>query len=209
MSGCVEVIDLNSRNGIFVNSKKVKKSFLNDGDKLSVGSVDMVFSNESLESNKTISMKMQTTSSHPIAQSSASGRMEIIQLRINDNYLKSGHTTLSAPYLEQMFTASLDFNRHKGSRRISEVAINLIQKLLSPDILFVNLIDEELMIEKPSGAQAGIPSQMFENAIKTGTAVLRRKNAATDSTSVICSPIIDATKQSIGAIFIESQDKKL
>ena len=58
MSGCVEVIDLNSRNGIFVNGTKTRKSFLNDGDKVSIGTVDLVFSNETVDTNQTINMKI-------------------------------------------------------------------------------------------------------------------------------------------------------
>ena len=155
MSGCVEVIDLNSRNGIFVNGKKIRKSFLNDGDKLSVGSVDLVFSNENIDSNQTINMKVQTGSNMPIMQTSASGRMELIQLRPNDSFLQSGQTSLSTPYLELLFQSSLELQNYKGMRRFSEVVFKHIQKIFTPSLIVIKLIDE-IAIEKPMGCQRNI-----------------------------------------------------
>ena len=56
MGGCVEIIDLNSRNGISVNGEKTRKCFLNNGDKIAIGCVELAFSNEVLEKNQTINI---------------------------------------------------------------------------------------------------------------------------------------------------------
>jgi transcriptional regulator with PAS, ATPase and Fis domain len=206
MSGCVEVIDLNSRNGILVNGKKIRKSFLNDGDKLSVGSVDLVFSNQNIDSNQTINMKVQTSSTIPTLQTSASGRMELILLRPNDSYLQSGQASLSTPYLELLFKSSLELQNYKGMRRFSEVVFKQIEKIFTPTLIVIKLIDE-VAIEKPMGCQKHIASELFDQSLTQGMAYLRRKNTQNEMPSVICSPIMDNKKNFIGAVYLESQER--
>ncbi|MCM8543093.1 MAG: FHA domain-containing protein, partial [Lentisphaeraceae bacterium] len=140
MSGCVEVIDLNSRNGIFVNSQKTRKSFLNDGDKISIGSVDLVLSNETVDTNQTINMKAtdnksSSTTHFPVAQSSASGRMELIQVRPEDSFLKSGAIELNPRYLEILFKSSLELNKYNGTDKLTNVAYAQIQRTLMPSLV--------------------------------------------------------------------------
>ena len=213
MSGCVEVIDLNSRNGIFVNGTKTRKSFLNDGDKISIGSVDLVFSNETVDTNQTINMKIpnakpSSTTHFPVAQSSASGRMELIQVRPDEYFLKSGATELNPRFLEILFDSSLQLSKYKGTEKVTNVAYAQIQRTLMPSLVVIKLTSEEMLIEKPMGSMEKVSQELFEHAQTKGIAFLRRK-AATDSqnSSVICSPILDSEKNVHGAIYLESHEK--
>jgi len=168
MSGCVEVIDLNSRNGIFVNGTKTRKSFLNDGDKVSIGSVDLVFSNETVDTNQTINMKMPkanpaSTTNFPVAQSSASGRMELIQVRPEESFLKSGATELNPRFLEILFDSSLQLSKYKGTEKVTNVAYAQIQRTLMPSLVVIKLTSEEMLIEKPMGSMEKVSQELFEH----------------------------------------------
>lgn len=213
MSGCVEVIDLNSRNGIFVNGTKARKSFLNDGDKVVIGSVELVYSNETVDTNQTINMKspatkMASSTHHPIAQSSASGRMELIQIRPDDPFLKSGATELNPRYLEILFDSSLEQNKYHGTDKLTNVAYSQIQRILMPSMVVIKLLSEEMLIEKPMGSLEKISQELFEHCLNKGIAFLRRKMTQDSSTSaVICTPILDSDKQIHGAIYIESTER--
>ncbi|MCM8527647.1 MAG: sigma 54-interacting transcriptional regulator [Lentisphaeraceae bacterium] len=213
MSGCVEVIDLNSRNGIFVNSTKTRKSFLNDGDKVSIGSVDLVFSNETVDTNQTINMKMPDTKSSssthfPVAQSSASGRMELIQVRPEDSFLKSGSTELNPRYLEILFKSSLELNKYNGTDKLTNVAYAQIQRTLMPSLVVIKLLEEEMLIEKPMGSMEKISQELFDHCLKKGIAFLRRKMTPDSTNSaVICAPVMDSDKNIHGAIYIESSER--
>lgn len=213
MSGCVEVIDLNSRNGIFVNGTKTRKSFLNDGDKVSIGTVDLVFSNETIDTNQTINMKMpekkSSSATHfPIAQSSASGRMELIQVRPEESFLKSGAIELNPRFLEILFNASLELSKFNGTDKVTNVAYAQIQRTLTPTLVVIKLTSEEMLIEKPMGSMQKISQELFEHSQSKGIGFLRRK-ASPDSSnsSVICAPILDSAKNVHGAIYLESNEK--
>lgn len=212
MSGCVEIIDLNSRNGIFVNSTKTRKSFLNDGDKVSIGSVDLVFSNETVDTNQTINMKVSETKSStthfPVAQSSASGRMELIQIRPEDSFLKSGATELNPRYLEILFNSSLELSKYNGTDKITNVAYAQIQRTLMPSLVVIKLTHEEMVIEKPMGSMEKISQELFDHCLNKGIAFLRRKMSPdSQSSAVVCAPIMDSDKTIHGAIYIESNDR--
>ena len=213
MSGCVEVIDLNSRNGIFVNSQKTRKSFLNDGDKISIGSVDLVFSNETVDTNQTINMKAtdnksSSTTHFPVAQSSASGRMELIQVRPEDSFLKSGAIELNPRYLEILFKSSLELNKYNGTDKLTNVAYAQIQRTLMPSLVVIKLIAEEMLIEKPMGSMDKISQELFDHCLLKGIAFLRRKvSPDSPNSAVICAPVLDSEKNIHGAIYLESNER--
>jgi len=213
MSGCVEVIDLNSRNGIFVNGTKTRKSFLNDGDKVSIGSVDLVFSNETVDTNQTINMKIPetkaSTATHfPVAQSSASGRMELVQVRPEESFLKSGAIELNPRFLEILFNSSLELSKYNGTDKVTNVAYAQIQRTLMPSLVVIKLTSDEMLIEKPMGSMEKISQDLFEHCQTKGIAFLRRKVSPDSSSSaVICVPILDSDKNVHGAIYLESNEK--
>ena len=213
MSGCVEIIDLNSRNGIFVNGTKTRKSFLNDGDKVSIGSVDLVYSNETVDTNQTINMKipdqkMSSSTNFPVAQSSASGRMELIQIRPDDSFLKTGAIELNPRYLEILFNASLELNKYNGTDKLTNVAYAQIQRTLMPSLVVIKLLKEEMLIEKPMGSMEKISHELFDHCLKKGIAFLRRKMSPdSPNSAVLCTPILDSEKNIHGAIYLESSDK--
>jgi transcriptional regulator with GAF, ATPase, and Fis domain len=207
MSGVVEVIDLNSRNGILVNGQKVRKSFLNLGDKLSIGSVDLVYSNETLDTNQTINIahpNMRASETASILHTSASGRFEIMQVKSDESLMKSGRYSLSARHLEILFKTSLEFNLTGGSDRFLNTVYNTIQKTLTPATLVIKL-GNDYIVEKPLGAKNKIAKELFNHSLTQGVAYLRKRSTGFENQpSAITCPILDSNRLTIGAIYLEA-----
>ncbi|MCH2208887.1 MAG: sigma 54-interacting transcriptional regulator [Lentisphaerales bacterium] len=209
MSGCVEVIDLNSRNGIKVNGNKVRKSFLNDGDKLNVGSVDLVFSNETVNSNQTINIANSTTKKEetaPPIHSSASGRFELQQIKPEESLLRINSISQNQLYLELLFKASLDFNNSEIKDRFKTVVYNYIQKNLTPTVCHVKFRDE-VLCETPNDASQKASQEIFNATLTSGVAYLRKQsNSMQDGTSAISCPILDDDRNIHGIVYLESSE---
>lgn len=207
MGGCVEIIDLNSRNGISVNGEKTRKCFLNNGDKIAIGCVELAFSNEVLEKNQTINIAVNSNQREPIPTVSKPDPSELLQVRPNDDFLNIGATSLSGPHLEILYHASLELQSHKGSRRFSEVVVKVLQQTLSPSILYIKLANENESIEHPIGSRDHNSKPVFKQVLSNGNAYLRKRNITDELPSLICAPVMDNKKNFNGALYMETMDK--
>jgi transcriptional regulator with AAA-type ATPase domain/pSer/pThr/pTyr-binding forkhead associated (FHA) protein len=207
MGGCVEIIDLNSRNGISVNGEKTRKCFLNNGDKIAIGSVDLAFSNEVLEKNQTVNIAVNANQREPIPVVSEPAPSELLQVRPNDDFLNVGATSLSGPYLEILYHASLELQNYKGSSRFSEVVVKVLQQTLSPSILYIKLTHENEEIEHPVGSRNHNSKPVFDQVLSNGNAYLRKRNVIDEVPSLICAPVMNNKKSFNGALYMETMDK--
>ncbi|NQZ56588.1 MAG: sigma 54-interacting transcriptional regulator [Lentisphaeraceae bacterium] len=211
MSGCIELIDLNSRNGVYVNAKRIHRAFLNSGDKVSIGSVDLIFSRETTEEdNKTINLFDQSVSEihhTTLGPGKLAGQMELIQVRTDEPYLQSSGTTISSPYLELLFEASLQFNICEIPERFEKVVYDLINVNLNPSLCIIHYNDNNVK-EIPLGARKKINKEIFTNTLTHGTAFLhRKKSARSTENSLISCPILDSRRKVRGAIYLEINNK--
>ncbi|MCM8534983.1 MAG: sigma 54-interacting transcriptional regulator [Lentisphaeraceae bacterium] len=209
MSGCVEVIDLNSRNGISVNGEKVRKSFLNNDDKLSVGTVDMVFSHGEVDTNKTINVAASEVNSPSSAsiKTSSSGRFELTQIKASESLLKFSKFNHSLTYLELLFKAALELNSEAGDERFSKIVYSYIQKNLAPALCVIK-VNDKVLSETPTGSAANANGELVENTLQTGTSFLRKKsNSVNDGTSAISCSILGPDSNVHGYIYLETTSK--
>lgn len=211
MSGCAEVIDLNSRNGIQVNGEKVRKSFLNDGDKLNIGSVDLVFSKETVASNQTISIASSVTKKEDTnlsqIHSSASGRFELQQIKPEESLLRINSISQNQVYLELLFSASLELSNVQSKERFKKVVYSYIQKNLTPTVCYMKF-SNEILCETPSDASQKASQEILNATLNSGVAYLRKQsNSMQDGTSAISCPILDDEKNIHGIVYLESSER--
>lgn len=211
MSGCVEVIDLNSRNGISVNGENVRKSFLNDGDKLNIGSVDLVFSKETVNANQTLNITSSASSKKedtvPPIHSSTSGRFELQQIKPQESLLRFNSISHNQLYLELLYKAALDLNDIESTDRFKIVVYEYIQKNLTPTLCYVKFRDR-VLAETPSDASQKASKEILDATLTSGVAYLRkRSNSMKDGTSAVSCPILDDDRNVHGIVYLESSER--
>jgi pSer/pThr/pTyr-binding forkhead associated (FHA) protein len=209
MSGCVEVIDLNSRNGISVNAEKVRKSFLNDGDKVSIGSVSLVYSAENISSNQTIQIpktNLDKKTTPPIMPSSASGRFELTQFKADDSIFRTDNYSHNAEHLEILLKAALELNGVEGIERFSKTTYRYIQKNLTPSMFIIEL-ENSIVCETPVNSREKISRDLLDNSLSTGVSFLRKRNSTDATSAVISCPIFGEGRNIYGVLYLESTER--
>lgn len=204
----VRVTDLDSKNGVFVNNRRVKQAFLRQGDVVRMG-VSVVFRLESGQRHTRIIRDVPTQTTRFLH-------------KMDTRTIDLGRE--SADRLRRMVEISHLLHGETDPKRLLTYVLDVVTEIFRPDRAYIVMVDDEGRIkpevfrEPGNLAQQPISSTIIRYAMRERTAVLT-EDAISDSRfrdgrsiviggirAAMCVPL-ETGGNVIGAIYLDSTGK--
>lgn len=223
----IQITDLNSSNGTYVNGKRVIRATISMGDTITVGEAQLTVEKPRPKSAEDPLLDMvqnlfeeQEPKIKKRFQVSESGLIDLSSLEE-----KSKHSDEIAKNLEAIYKVSAYINTTEDITEIYNNIMDTIYEVLEPDRSFLIMKDDEKDVIEPvvirkkpgetGGARTNISTKIVKEAMTNGLSVLSHDAMEDDRfkggdsivmnniRSVMCVPV-EATERILGAIYVDN-----
>ncbi|WDE95518.1 sigma 54-interacting transcriptional regulator [Lentisphaera profundi] len=231
-SGQFQLVDMASCNGVAINGSKISKGLVRTGDKITIGKVDLIFSDDaqgaSSKPSQSAGNKTIALGSHPQTQNSgsqASNRTatsleDFISLSPNESIDSAVHHDISRSWLKKIVFTNLAVNAAKNEMEVYEALNDTLQSSIQCSQIYLTVIkdDSENNIALATGDDdsSRMSSDLMRKTLNDGAAFMIRdtsnsklvdRNTLVNNgvRSVLTAPLLNSIKKSIGFIYIDSK----
>ena len=158
-SGQYQLVDMASCNGVAINGSKVAKGLVRTGDKLTIGKVDLIFSDDSHPSsppqssasagNKTLAIGGKIpTPSNSSTRSGTSNRTatsveDFIELTPSASINSAIHDDFSSEWLKKVVLTNLAVNAAKNEMEVYEALNDALQSSIQCSQIYLTVIKDD------------------------------------------------------------------
>ncbi|MDD7984842.1 sigma 54-interacting transcriptional regulator [Lentisphaera marina] len=231
-SGQYQLVDMASCNGIAINGSKVSKGLVRTGDKITIGKIDLIFSDDSQggsprpsssAGNKTLSIGGGTSSQTHASSSSnrtTTSVEDFIQLTPSASINSAIYDDFSSEWLKKVVLTNLAVNAAKNEMEVYEALNDALQSSIQCSQIYLTVIKEDnegnIALATGDDDSLRMSSDLMRKTLNEGCSFMIRDTSNSklvDSNqlvrhgvrSILTAPLFNSQKKPIGFIYIDSK----